>query len=151
MISLAGKRQAIAVHFVYEYEAAPNGKGKCWEGKDGIAVEIAKAMPFSPDTRTVRLVMQDVVECVRRGIEYNPERKGPSNDKTMGMAPLIGLNTRLRAPDKEGAQAGQMGPRRRHARPWGAGGRGRMNYVPEQLWSWGLDVCSCLAQGYSPT
>ena len=30
----------------------------------------------------------------------------------------------------------------------GGGGGGGVNYVPVQLWSWGLDVCSSLAQGY---
>ena len=90
----AGRRQAIAVHFVYEHEAAPNGKKKCWEGQNGIAMEVAKAMPFAPDHRTVRSVMEAVVECVRCGIECDPERKRPGNGNTMGKAACVGLNTR---------------------------------------------------------
>jgi len=92
--SAAGKRQAIAVHFVHMHEAASNGEGKCWEGKDGIAVEVAKAMPSSPDPRTVRPVMQDVVACVRLGVECDPEATGPSNGKTKGRVPCIGLDAR---------------------------------------------------------
>jgi len=94
VVSNEVKRSTIATHFVFDYDALPNGRQKLWEGEAGIVQLLVRDLPFPVDPRTVKSVMEEVLECVRQQVEYDPRRKPPGEGKTMGPIPYIGLDTR---------------------------------------------------------
>ena len=90
------KRTTIATHFIMDYDAVPTGRQKLWDGSGGVVYALVDDLPFSVDSRTVRSVMEDVVDCVRQGVPYDAGRKAVSGAgrKAMGRKPYIGVDTR---------------------------------------------------------
>ena len=104
VMSLVMKRSIMATHFTYEHDAFPDTQGM-WDGEDGIIEELMAKLPFTVDPRTVRGVMEAVVECVREGVKYDPQRKAASDGKSMGRdqyIPLKSVYARIIADTVEG-------------------------------------------------